>query len=314
MGIRSVFGAEGVSPKVATPQTEEQIVSPGEAQILLNELIELRRQASSLEGKRGIEPDAVSDLKDRLNEVEMRLREWVAASKYRDSQAEDLKHFTGETLELATTWIHWVAILFAVVVLAIGFGNFRESQQLKKEIEKDRAELKMEVEGAKKELDSERTKLKLEIEETLKKVNVARDQSADEMAGFKEAVDDERKTSERTRIFVQAVAEHFFSDALLELLSALHKGGALEAAADKELRDKTKEIEARIFLWYPDSNRAEQAIRTLMALGSEAALPDLSGFATGTSMGDNLKALAHQAIIRISERRGAARRPIQVPE
>ncbi|HEY3571161.1 MAG TPA: hypothetical protein VGP73_24765 [Thermoanaerobaculia bacterium] len=289
-GLGKGLGAQvGPSKPIGDVNAERHRVSPEEAQILSDELTELRRQVSALEERKGVDSGKVSELKNRMNEFEMRLREWLAGNRYRDSLAETNERFTSESLALATTWIHWVTILFTVVVAALGLGNFLESRQLKKEFESDRVELKKEVNNA------------------LVSMNKSRDYISSEIGEFKDEIDIQRLSSERTRAFVQAVAERFFGDTLLELLGALHKGGALSAATDKELRNKTKEIEARLFLRYPDPKRAEQAIRSLMALGSEAALPDLSEFASEIATGPELKMLAHQAMMRISERRGAAK-------
>lgn len=280
--------------------------SPGGAQIALDELAELRTRLAALEGKKGNDPRTISELKDRMSELDMRLREWIVESKDRDSAAEDLRYFSGETLALATTWIHWVAILFTVIALAIGLGNFVESRRMQKDLDRDRAQLKDEIATAKDELSRKGEVLQVEVAAALDRISKTRDKSATEMAAFRTEVDEQRLSTRRTRKFVQAVGGYFFTEALLQLLGVLHKGGALDDAGYEELRNKTKEIEARLFLRDPDLTRAEPAIHTLIALGGDDALADLVEFAGASALAPDLRSLAQQAIIRISEKRGAA--------
>jgi len=289
--------------KQRQPQTG---LSPGGAQIALDELAELRTRLAALEGKKGTDPRTISELKDRMSELEMRLREWIVESKYRDSAAEDLRYFSGETLALATTWVHWVAILFTVIALAIGLGNFVESRRMQKDLDRDRTQLKSEIADAKGELSRKGEVLQDEVAAALDSISRTRDNSAAEMAAFRTEVDEQRLSTQRTRKFVQAVGGYFFTEALLQLLGVLHKGGALNNAGYEELRNKTKEIEARLFLRDPDLTRVEPAIHTLIALGGDDALADLVEFAGASVLAPELRSMAQQAIIRMSEKRGAA--------
>lgn len=215
-----------------------------------------------------------------LEEISERFRILAFESTLKDSLMIANERFTSQGLTLATIWVGVVAIAFTVFVTFLGIGNFRQAKKLRDDLEKGKAA----------------------YEESQKAAQVIQNEIRVTQAGFESGRKELEEQTNSTLRFAQEVAESFFSNALLELLRELQMAGALTEEADATLRNKTKEVESRIFLRHPSSERVNAAIQVLEGLGSEAAIQDLSELIEDDKTSTKTRRLATRAIAKISGR------------
>jgi hypothetical protein len=185
-----------------------------------------------------------------------------------------------DILSIATLLTTVTAFFFSGLVVVLGWLTSQKHKEIREEL------------GLRRQA----------IKDLLAEVDSQRETMQRDYGRLTERIEMERSETHATRVFVQQVAEKFFSATLLELLSALQEAGVLAGGADEALRRKVKEVEARLFLWHSDGSRVEAAVRALSGLGTVAAIPDLNRLlAAGTDA--RIKELALQAILRIERRR-----------